>query len=92
MMSKTQLPHIPEDALELYSMGRLSESEIEGVEEHLLVCSAARIAYKRRKSSSRPFAWLPRELENEPEPQREAQSAGTKAKPGGEDSSRSRTP
>jgi anti-sigma factor RsiW len=40
MMSKTNLPHLAEDTLEMYSLGRLSETEIENVEEHLLVCTA----------------------------------------------------
>ena len=39
MMSKTNLPHIAEDTLEMYSLGRLSETETEDVEEHLLVCT-----------------------------------------------------
>jgi hypothetical protein len=38
MMSKTNLPHLAEDTLEMYSMGRLSETEIDNVEDHLLIC------------------------------------------------------
>jgi anti-sigma factor RsiW len=30
--------HIPEDLLELYSLGRLDESQLAPVEEHLLIC------------------------------------------------------
>src|SRR4051794_10756012 len=72
MMSKTQLPHIPEDTLELYSMGRLSESEIEGVEEHLLVCSACQDSLQETDEFVKTLhAALP-ELQKEPEPQREA--------------------
>jgi hypothetical protein len=38
MSSKSNLPHLTEDILEQYSMGSLSETEIERVEEHLFVC------------------------------------------------------
>ena len=38
MMSKPNLPHLAEDTLEMYSMGRLSETEIDNVEDHLLIC------------------------------------------------------
>jgi hypothetical protein len=36
------MEHVPEDSLELYSMGRLPEAELEGVEEHLLLCEVCR--------------------------------------------------
>lgn len=39
MPTKIMNSHLSEDALELYSLGRLAESELDGVEEHLLVCS-----------------------------------------------------
>ena len=38
-MSKTHLPHISEEVLEQYAMGRLSEPEIDAAEEHLLICT-----------------------------------------------------
>jgi anti-sigma factor RsiW len=40
MSTKSTSPHLTEDIVELYSMGRLSEVENEKVEEHLLVCHA----------------------------------------------------
>jgi len=40
MMSKPSLSHLPDETLELYSMGRLSETETEKVEEHLLFCTS----------------------------------------------------
>jgi anti-sigma factor RsiW len=39
MTSEPALRHIPEETLEQYCMGRLSESESEPVEEHLLLCN-----------------------------------------------------
>jgi hypothetical protein len=39
MTSDSELQHIPEETLEQYSLGRLSELEIEPVEEHLLICA-----------------------------------------------------
>jgi hypothetical protein len=39
MTSQSELRHIPEETLEQYCMGRLSESETEPVEEHLLFCT-----------------------------------------------------
>ena len=38
MPTKSTPPHLTEDVVELYSMGRLSEPEIERVEEHLMEC------------------------------------------------------
>ena len=72
MMSKTHLPHIPEDTLELYSMGRLSESEIEVVEEHLLVCNACQDSLQETEDFVRAFRAAVPELEIEPELQSEA--------------------
>jgi LSD1 subclass zinc finger protein len=34
--------HIPEDRLELYSLGRLRERYCQPLEEHLLICEACR--------------------------------------------------
>jgi hypothetical protein len=39
MTSQSELRHIPEETLEQYCMGRLSESETEPLEEHLLLCT-----------------------------------------------------
>ena len=86
-MSKTHLPHIPEDTLELYTMGRLSESEIEEVEEHLLVCSACQDSLQETDDFVRAFRAAVPELEIEPELQREA-SGEIDGKIGGESSSR----
>lgn len=36
----TQNGHITEDILEAYSLGRLPETEVAPIEEHLLVCAA----------------------------------------------------
>jgi anti-sigma factor RsiW len=38
MSTKSNLPHLTEEILEQYSIGTLSETEIERVEEHLFVC------------------------------------------------------
>jgi hypothetical protein len=35
-------PHLPEELLEKYAFGRLPQSELPGVEEHLLVCEYCR--------------------------------------------------
>jgi anti-sigma factor RsiW len=39
MTSQSEMRHIPEETLEQYCLGRLSESETEPVEEHLLLCN-----------------------------------------------------
>ena len=39
-MDTTSQLHQPEDRLELYALGRLSGSEVEQIEEHLLMCQA----------------------------------------------------
>jgi hypothetical protein len=36
------MPHISDDLLEGYSMGRLTEPEMAPLEEHLLICEACR--------------------------------------------------
>lgn len=36
------IPHIDEDGLELYALGRLAEAHAAPVEEHLLVCEECR--------------------------------------------------
>jgi anti-sigma factor RsiW len=36
------MPHISDDVLELYLMGRLTEMEIAPLEEHLLTCEECR--------------------------------------------------
>jgi hypothetical protein len=66
MMSKTQLPHISEDVLELYAMGRLSDSELEPVEEHLLVCHACQDALQETDDFVRAIRVAARELESQP--------------------------
>ncbi len=38
-MTSEFLKHIPEETLEQYCLGRLSETEIEPIEEHLFVCT-----------------------------------------------------
>ena len=65
MMSKIQLPHISEDVLELYAMGRLSESELEPVEEHLLVCHHCQDALQEADEFVRAIRVAARELEAE---------------------------
>lgn len=37
------MPHISDDQLEEYALGRLSEAAMAEVEEHLLVCEACRL-------------------------------------------------
>ena len=73
MMSKTQLPHIAEDALELYVMGRLSEPETEVVEEHLLVCHQCQDLLEETEEFVKAIRVAARELENEPEAQPQVQ-------------------
>ena len=73
MMSKTQLPHIAEDALELYVMGRLSEPEAEVVEEHLLVCHQCQDLLEETEEFVKAIRVAARELENEPEAQPQVQ-------------------
>ena len=73
MMSKTQLPHIAEDALELYVMGRLSEPETEPVEEHLLVCHHCQDLLEETEEFVKAIRVAARELENEPEAQPQVQ-------------------
>lgn len=68
MMSNTHLPHISEDVLELYAMGRLSEPETEPVEEHLLVCSVCQDALQQTDEFVRAIRVAARELQSEPEP------------------------
>lgn len=36
------MPHISDDVLELYLMGRLTEMEMAPLEEHLLICEDCR--------------------------------------------------
>ncbi|MGD1097102.1 MAG: zf-HC2 domain-containing protein [Bryobacteraceae bacterium] len=36
------MPHISDDQLELYLMGRLNEQELAPLEEHLLICEECR--------------------------------------------------
>lgn len=73
MMSKTQLPHIAEDALELYVMGRLSEPETEAVEEHLLICHQCQDLLEETDEFVNAIRVAARELENEPEAQPQVQ-------------------
>lgn len=73
MMSKTQLPHIAEDALELYVMGRLSEPETETVEEHLLVCHQCQDLLEETEEFVNAIRVAARELEKEPEAQPQVQ-------------------
>jgi anti-sigma factor RsiW len=37
------IPHINEDDLEFYALGRLAEAQAAPVEEHLLVCEECRV-------------------------------------------------
>ena len=37
-----QMPHLPEEVIERYAMGKLSDREVAPVEEHLLVCQRCR--------------------------------------------------
>ena len=71
MTSQSASQHIPEETLEQYSMGRLSDSESEPVEEHLLVCMhcqdlltetedflhAVRAATDQLKDNPEPVSW-----------------------------------
>lgn len=37
------MPHISDDSLEQYSMGKLPESDAAPLEEHLLICEGCRV-------------------------------------------------
>jgi len=56
-------PHLPEELLEKYAFGRLPQSELPGVEEHLLVCEYCR----ERLESEDNFALAMRVLAKTPE-------------------------
>ena len=45
-MNTGSVPHIPEDMLERYAMGRLPDRERALLHEHLLICSACQISLK----------------------------------------------
>lgn len=66
MLSKSQLPHLTEDTVELYAMGRLSEAEIEPVEEHLLVCVQCQDLLTETDEFTRIARLATEELQNEP--------------------------
>jgi hypothetical protein len=66
MMSKPNLPHLAEDTLEMYSLGRLSESEIDGVEEHLLICTVCQDRLSETDQFVQAIQTAARELERQP--------------------------
>lgn len=66
MMSKTNLPHLAEDTLEMYSLGRLSETEIDNVEEHLLVCTVCQDRLTETDQFVHAIQSAARELELQP--------------------------
>ena len=45
MTSKPEIQHLSEDTLEQYCLGRLSQPEIEQVEDHLMVCTSCQDVY-----------------------------------------------
>lgn len=74
MLSKIHLPHLTEETAEQYAMGRLSEPEIEAVEEHLFVCAECQDLVTEAEDFSRVARIATQELLNEPKqaPVREA--------------------
>jgi hypothetical protein len=66
MMSKPNSTHLAEDTLEMYSMGRLSETETEHVEEHLLICPVCQDRLSETDQFVQAIRSAARELENEP--------------------------
>jgi predicted anti-sigma-YlaC factor YlaD len=85
MTSESALRHIPEDTLEQYCMGHLSESEVEPVEEHLLMCNLCQDAYAETADFLIVVRSATEQLQTEPQPQawwqRWWQSATTLPKP-----------
>jgi hypothetical protein len=47
--------HIDEDVLELYSLGRLAETQSSGLEEHLLICRACQERLEQTDDFVRAF-------------------------------------
>ena len=66
MMSNLNLPHLAEDTLEMYSLGRLSETEIDSVEEHLLMCAVCQDRLSETDQFVQAIQSAARELEREP--------------------------
>ena len=66
MMSKPNSTHLAEDTLEMYSMGRLSETETEHVEEHLLICTVCQDRLTETDQFVHAIRSAARELEKEP--------------------------
>jgi anti-sigma factor RsiW len=66
MMTKPNSTHLAEETLEMYSMGRLSETETEHVEEHLLICSVCQDRLTETDQFVQAIRSAARELEKEP--------------------------
>lgn len=57
--------HLDEDQLELYALGQLPASELDGVENHLLICESCRQHLEETEEFIRVFRKAARELEAE---------------------------
>jgi hypothetical protein len=62
--------HPTEDALELFSMGRLAGHELEPIEEHLLICESCRNRVEESDRFTSALKPALRQLRLEPEPSR----------------------
>lgn len=62
------MPHLTDETAEQYAMGRLSESEIEVVEEHLFICAECQDLVSEAEDFSRVARIATQELLNEPKP------------------------
>ena len=69
MQSKSNLPHLTEEIIEQYSMGSLSETAIERVEEHLFVCHSCQDLHTQTDDFVTTMRAATHELSLQPEPE-----------------------
>lgn len=68
-MVQSSHPHVDEELLELYAMKKLTESELEPVEEHLLICEACQDRLTETENYIRTFRAAAEKLMHEPAPE-----------------------